>query len=59
MGHFSIVNLLLQEEMGTAWKEDRDKQGWTPLFYAVKGGNDTIVELLLEAGFEVNAKDEN
>lgn len=32
----------------------RDKDGWTPLFYALTGGNDALAELLIGRGARVN-----
>lgn len=36
--------------------ECRDSNGWTPLWWAILGRQDAIVELLLECGAEVNTK---
>jgi TonB family protein len=35
-----------------------DEAGWTALMYAVKGGHDEIVEMLLEAGASVHPRNE-
>ena len=49
-----MVNHLLK---AGARLDDRDQQGWTPLFFATKGGGDArIVEALIAAGADVNAK---
>jgi ankyrin repeat protein len=38
-------------------KRDRENSGWTPIFYAVAGGNEEMVSLLIERGANVNGID--
>lgn len=32
-----------------------DKRGWRPLHYAISGGNDEVIDLLIKAGADINA----
>ncbi len=34
----------------------KDEYGWTPLYWASRGGHDTVVQQLLDAGADTNVK---
>ena len=49
-----MVKLLL--EIGKADVEWKDKDDWTPLSWAIEGGHEAVVELLLKAGAKANCE---
>lgn len=57
-GHEGIVRLLLQKTTLSVNFDTTDKHGWTPLLLAVRSGNITIIELLLDAGASPDVRTE-
>jgi TonB family protein len=56
-GRAEAVRTLLDE--GAQDVDSADATGWTALMYAVKGGHDEIVEMLLAAGAAVHARNDS
>ncbi len=54
-GHSDIIRELLKHQAET---EARDARGYTPLMRAAKKGSTEVVNILLEAGANINAKPE-
>lgn len=54
-GHEQIVRLLLQHATEC---DDRDGDGMTPLFYAIKGGFEGIATALLDSGARIHLADD-
>lgn len=54
-GHDQIVRLLLQHAMDC---NERDSDGLTPLFYAIRGGFEGIATALLDSGARIDLVDE-
>ena len=56
-GKLDVVRILLRNN--PKWVTARDKNGKTPLHYAVDTGDVAIVQLLIKNGADVNTKDNN
>lgn len=55
-GHDQIVRLLLQHTIDC---NERDSDGLTPLFYAIKGGFEGIATSLLDSGARIDLADKH
>lgn len=55
-GQKDVVRALLKKG---AEVEAKDRNGWTPLAFAVNSGNTDISHILFDKGADVNAKDEH
>lgn len=55
-GHLGVVRILLQH-MGGQGLEDADVNGYTALCYAVQGGHEEVVALLVGQGAQANIRD--
>lgn len=55
-GFGKIIDILIQNE---AKVDDKDQNGWTPLFYASASGDEKVIEQLVKNGADINLKDNN